>query len=466
MLPVFDHQGTVIGYDLSMNPEMTRGLQKDTHMGRMLGVWAGRLLEEEAAHGFNETLVDTLVQQYRRDVDKGLSSDYVNVASKNLDDPIYKDAWNTLGAGIKEYAAEKFGSENFFPVRKNMIEDAMGYRAASITDAWTGASRLPEPAMKAVRDLSTLVLGKNAYPWMKKGEMFVQDAVGVAKTTIIVRSAVVGVANIVSNVLHLTLRGVPVSKIGKTGREKILEIHEYVRNKEKIGELQIRYAANIENKAQGAKIEAQIAALEAANKRMSIAPLIAAGEFSTISEDLTEADVAIREGRIMDHIEKAVDKLPQTAGTVARNLMITKDTALFKAMNRMVQYGDFVAKAVLYDHLISQGKSKQEVLDIIMEEFVQYNRLPGRGRDYLESMGTVWFMNYALRIMKVMGNMMRERPLSSLVLMGQVGPAAGVDSVASGSLAGKYVDGSLGFSVGPEMGMNAWTLNPWLNAVR
>jgi hypothetical protein len=67
---------------------------------------------------------------------------------------------------------------------------------------------------------------------------------------------------------------------------------------------------------------------------------------------------------------------------VAKNLLITKDTALFKGLNRMVQYGDFTAKAVLYDHLKAKGgMSEREILDVISEEFVNYNRLPGRGRE-------------------------------------------------------------------------------------
>lgn len=66
---------------------------------------------------------------------------------------------------------------------------------------------------------------------------------------------------------------------------------------------------------------------------------------------------------------------------------------------------------MLYDHLIQKkGMTKREALDRIFEEFVAYNRLPGRGRDFLESMGVMWFWNYKIRIMKVMGNMLRERP--------------------------------------------------------
>ena len=47
-----------------------------------------------------------------------------------------------------------------------------------------------------------------------------------------------------------------------------------------------------------------------------------AGEFSTISEDLTETDVAIREGKWGDYIEKQIQKLPGPGSTVAKNLLI------------------------------------------------------------------------------------------------------------------------------------------------
>lgn len=90
----------------------------------------------------------------------------------------------------------------------------------------------------------------------------------------------------------------------------------------------------------------------------------------------------------------------------------------------MVQYGDFIAKAVLYDHLTQKkGMDSETALEEIMEEFVQYNRLLGRGRDFLESMGLLWFWSYKLRIMKIAVKMLRERPLSALFMMGGVGPA-------------------------------------------
>jgi len=172
-------------------------------------------------------------------------------------------------------------------------------------------------------------------------------------------------------------------------------------------------------------------------------------------------------------LEKATDKLPGWASTVAKNALITKDTALFQGLNRMVQYGDFISKAVLYDHLMKDvdkndpdafAEAQTFALEEIMEEFVQYNRLPGRSRDFLESNGLLWFWNYKLRIMKVAGKMMRDRPVHSLLAMGSVGPQSGVDTVWSGSLAGNIADGSWDYSVGPMMGIQSMTMNPYYNA--
>lgn len=130
-----------------------------------------------------------------------------------------------------------------------------------------------------------------------------------------------------------------------------------MKNREEIQRLQVQAGAVALDPKALAPLAARIQALEEANKRLSIHPLLEAGEFSTIAESLNEDDVAIREGRWADHIETLVDKLPQWASPTAKNLLITKDTALFQALNRMIQYGDFVAKAVLYDHLMEKAEA-------------------------------------------------------------------------------------------------------------
>ena len=251
-----------------------------------------------------------------------------------------------MGWKIKEDAAEAFGGEGILMVRKEMVNDSIGYRSAGVTDPWTGITRWSPETQKRMQGMATAILGKNAYTYLAKAETAVGDLVSYAKTTIIVRSFVVARDNLISNVYQLMMAGINPVDVAKGMRNKFIEITEHVKNREDIKKLEVDLAASIRNPTETKKIRARIQALEQANKRMSISPLIEAGEFSTISENLTEADVAIREGKWGEYMEKVTKKLPGWVQTGVKNLAITKDTALFQGLNRMVQYGDFVAKAV------------------------------------------------------------------------------------------------------------------------
>src|SRR5690606_12424734 len=145
------------------------------------------------------------------------------------------------------------------------------------------------------------------------------------------------------------------------------------------------------------------------------------------------------------------------------------DTALFQGLQKSVQYGDFIAKAVLYDDLVKrQGKTQAEALSRITEEFVNYDRLPGRFRAYLENMGLLWFYNFRIRISKVAVSTIRNNSVHGLLAMALPSPYlfGTVDLSQQDNLVAKMVDGTLGYSMGPEMGMDAPFLNPWYNLIR
>lgn len=464
LLPVFDENGDIYAWEMPIKPEMSARLDTDTNLARMLGIWSGRIVEEEMAHDLNHTLIEFLKETYDASGHSGLTDgEWVNLADPKLKDPIYRDAWNTLGWQIKESAAELFGKEGFLPVRKDMLDDAFGYRSAGVSDAWSGVSRWSPETRRRFREGATLIAGKNAYPWLKKAEGAVQTAVSYAKTNIVVRSIALTLENTLSNQMHLVYaHGMNPLKVVAKSREKFVEITTFVKNREEILRLGVQLAAVANDPDKARILNNRIKILEDVNAKMSIAPLIEANEFGTISESLTEADIEIREGRLADYFEKVVDKLPNSAVGVLKNAVATKDSALFKVLNRSVQYGDFVAKAVLYDHLTqTKGQTGEQALDVISEEFVDYNRLPGRDRDALESMGAIWFFNYSLRITKIALKMLRDRPLTSLLMMSGVLPTLGVGSVLSSAFPVKLPTGGMDYNIGPEMGIDGLFVHPW-----
>ena len=191
MLPRFDDNGNVYAYQRLLDPDKVNMLNVDDHIGRNLGAWAGRILEERISKDINKELVAAAKAQYDRDVLAGNASQYTNVADRNYKDPVIKDAWDVLGNDIKSEAAKVFGKKNFFPVRNDMEELVLGFRQASVRDLWSDKSRTNQELRKGIRDTLSLFGRENTYKRMVQAEELIQDAVSYAKGTILIRSVVV-----------------------------------------------------------------------------------------------------------------------------------------------------------------------------------------------------------------------------------------------------------------------------------
>lgn len=107
--PIFGANGTVTGYQRSVDSSFYEGIQEDTHLGRMLGVWAGRIVEEKAAEEYNSALLTVLKETWDQAVREGRTDKFTNVADENHPDPVVRDAWDTLGWRMKAEANRAFG---------------------------------------------------------------------------------------------------------------------------------------------------------------------------------------------------------------------------------------------------------------------------------------------------------------------------------------------------------------------
>src|SRR5690606_618624 len=279
---------------------------------------------------------------------------------------------------------------------------------------------------------------------------------------------VVPAVNMLSNLLHLISRGVPLHEIAKMPA-KLNELHQYVQSESDRIRAETELTAAKPGSIEHRRLTNRLQAIQDGQRRLSIWPLIEAGEFSTVAEvGMTHEDLLLSRGRLSDYIERQADKLPTGASTVAHNLMLSKHTAIFRGLQKSVQYGDFLGKAVLYDHLVkTKGMPSKKALGQITEEFVNYDRLPGRTRGYLESIGMLWFYNFKLRSVKVAMSTIRNNPLHTFLAVNMPVPdffgSAGLP-VEDNALS-KLLGGSLGYSIGPGQGMGAIGLNPWYNLV-
>lgn len=464
--PIYDENGDIAAYEKLVNPALLVHLRKDTDVFTMTGAWAGRQVEEQLVQTFNEETVDELYRVYK-DKKAASSIEFENIAKSK--DKIYADSWDNISRETKEYIKKKFGKADFLPIRRDMIENSVGYRNATVADVWTGETRLNNAVKETAKQTMVAVFGHTAYAKMVKSERVLQTGVSSIKDLIIVRSFVVPFGNLVSNVWQLSTRGVPLTTIAKMAPKVFAETTQYLKNREAGINLQYQYNTATDP-VEKRRLRARMDTLLAMNAKMSIAPLIEAGEFTTVAEGMTEMDTALINGNLSNWIEDRVNKMPYGVKEFARQGLLLKDTALYKGLDRMTQYGDFISKAIYYHHLTEQKKeAKDAALIKITQEFINYNLLSGRTQDYLESIGLAWFWKFKLRAASVAVDMIQNNPFRVFLHTAGV-PFTDLVQFDPGNIVEdnflmKTVGGGAGYSIGPGMGINAVGLNPWVNGI-
>lgn len=466
LMPVYDDKGNVVAYEQSIDPNMLKHIEGENHLARAIGVWRGRQVEEAKAQRFNDMLIENLHSMYENDIKMSASnkSQYVNLLGSKLD-PVTADALKLMNSETRQKAESLFGEGELW-VRRDMLNDALGYRAASVGDAWSGNSRWSPETLDTFKKAMLGVFGNRAYKYVMGGENLVQNLVKEAKTLIVVKSVVVPAVNFLANLYQMVGRGVPVKNIAKSIPQKTAEINQYLKSRlrQVDAEAELRAATNPN---QIRKLKAEIQSITDSHKRMSIWPLLEAGEFSSIADaGIGRDDILITEGKLHEYMDKLADKLPKSVRNAGRYALITKDTALFQGIQKTVEYSDFIAKAIIYDDLTQRkGKTREEALGRVTEEFINYDRLPGRFRGYMESVGLMWFYNFKIRSAKIAVSMIRNNPVHAAMAMLAPTPTmfGNVGLPIQDNIFSIAAQGNLGYSWGFGQGLRAHNLNPWLN---
>jgi hypothetical protein len=468
LMPLYDETGEVIAYERAIDPVHDAKLGRNTNIAEMIGAWHGRQIEEEQSRLFNRVLAQRAKALWTSE--KTLKADeYVNLFG-TLTDPVLKDAVSLMNNETRDYIESQFGKDQFW-VRKDMLNDVMGYRNASLGDSWTGISRWPKPTQEAFKKLATGVFGVDAYRYIMLAERGWQNLVQDAKVLIVIKSVIVPVANLAANFLQLLSRGVPVNDILRGMPKKTAEIQDYMESRRRLIEVEAELRAVGSNTDKRNKLQAEERAINDSHRRLSIWPLINAGEFASISDvTITQEQLTLSEGRLTEFVEKLTSKLPGPVQTLGRYAIISRDTALFQGLQRAIQYGDFLGKAVLYDHLTKKkGESHEQAMARITEEFVNYDRLPGRTRGALETNGLMWFWHFKLRSMKVGMSIIRNNPVHALLAMS-------IPGLFGAELPGSPITDNAGaifldpqrsaYSLGLDQMIQAHFLNPWYNLIK
>lgn len=468
LIPVYDVEGNIKGFERNIDPDLINSyLKPSTNLADMLGVWAGREIEELKANTINQQVIKELgriwKQRYKTNTQ---SNSFINLFDEKNLDPVIKEAISLIPPEVREMILQEFGMDGFM-VRKDMVDTVIGYRNASIGDLWSDTNRLNPKVQQVLRTFAESILGKKAMMRLLKLERGVFATTAFLRNNIVVRSYVIPYLNIMSNVLHLLSRGISLTEILDGIKRFTLQSETYVRYEKAITEAQIAQRMVSPSSTVYRNYEATIQRLQESINKLEIAPVLRAGEFSTIADlGSTEEDLMLTQGKWGDWLEAQLDKVPSGLKTAAKYAVISKDTSAYKFAEKATQYGDFVAKCILYRNLINKGVDEKTAINRIGEEFVDYDRLPGRTRNFLENWGFVWFMSYKIRTMKIALSILRENPLTAL-LAGTIPFTDSFDTPLTANAASSFFTGSWDYTTGFDSFWNMLTqgimLNPLMN---
>ena len=186
-------------------------------------------------------------------------------------------------------------------------------------------------------------------------------------------------------------------------------------------------------------ITSKISRLKAEITANPVTPLIDAGIFQTIMEDIdSEEDQYTYKGIIQDKVKDITDMIPQPIIDVAKQVVMSHDTKTYIALKNTTQFSDFVARYALHKHNISKSNpermTEEESLDDIEEIFINYDLPTGTALQYANDMGLIMFTKFWMRIQKIYLRILLKSPGRTLSILVGNDALLGIASIANSSL--------------------------------
>lgn len=391
---------------------------EDVALDSLIGDWMARYKIESNVDSANDMCMAELRKLYDKDPTSKRNINLSKLVDENgkIIDSEFKKA--NLSKYQRKAIERLFNCprilpviEKYFPngliVRRDLIDDALGMESASIVDIYTGNNNLPKVVNESLKAFCVVFGGERGAMQL---EAELRAITKVAKNSQVIKSVVVPVANFTANVVQMWMSGIPLHIILKGYYAKAKECNRYIALTREYADLQLESINGKDVRVRMDKIVEEI-------QVMSIAPVLRLGEFNTIQDD--------SDGDLTDtgsYFIKAINKIKQSkekfgkAGELLDELATSEKTLLYKSLERTTQYGDFIAKSICYDYWKNKY-NETEAINRITTEFVDYDFMPSRGREWLEKIGWGWYWNYKLRMSKVMMRMIRENPFRSLLFL-------------------------------------------------
>lgn len=462
VIPMYDLDGSVIGYERSIPQEDRKYLDENRDIFTGIAQYRSRQEREQFAIDNNIEVIKDCWDDFDQASSSEKKNEFIDVAHSA--DPVIRQAWEKIDIRVKE-AAKKYFGDHFY-IRKDLVYTVLGYERKSLVDIYDEKFLLPSGCELALAGILDLVLGKKARHKVLNAEAALGGLTSYARDTIIIRSLKVPALNAVSNLIILRYSlNIPFREIIRLMKECYAETELYNRLYHQNQELKYR-ATKAENAALKDQYEKKIAMNETRMKNLSLYPLIQGGEYSTISsQGRVFEELEIGKQTIGDMLETVVDKMPKGLKTLGANALMTKNSEIFQLLTKAVNYTDWLCKGIGYKYLTEYSKYRNVRMEphqanaIVSTLFVDYDQFTTPGREYLNRMGILWFMMYKYRIIPATILSMMMNPART-VFGAAAAEALGTGSLLTDNWITKTLTRDIGYSIGLGMIFRGIAMHP------
>ena len=402
-------------YGISIDKKVyAKTMRQDNKAPILLGKMVAEIGEKRQAVMLNNQVYSEIMKDMKNY--KRGEADYIEIGpdakTKGQTEKRFSDELlRNLPYNIRSRIEERAEGQQFIAIRRDLANIYVGGRSPSVLNM-----RIPY-ADKTVGDaLRTTEAGNTvANAVLMAGEIWA-EIVSIEKVDIVIRTPKVIIDNIISNINYSVTLGQMPWTVAANQMKMFKETKKYLDMKKEKDSLSIRVqTVELDSKLKK-KMMLEIRDLDREMKSMMVHDVMKSGLFTSVVEDIHDADLTasskfeklIEES---DFVKGVVDNTPEVVKDGLQTLYMTESTDAFKMMMMAVQYSDFVARAARYQYLVEEkGFNKDVALKMILDEFVNYNRIMPTVLRWLNELGFAWFIQYFIGSNKSLIAKVRERP--------------------------------------------------------
>lgn len=392
---VLNDAGEVVDFRYSMSKWQKKTLLKqETRVGEVLGRTKASIDDKISTDIQNQAVLDVILadmkENYLPGFKQGKNNRFYIKIENNSPNKKVQEIYAILPHSMKE--AIRKSDRGYIAVRQDMLHNYFGFRDPSIF------------SIEFIDKFTPVFLKKV----IRLAEMMWQSIVSISKVDIVIRTPIVFIGNVISNLMLSILNGTSPSKVFKRSMENFKAINKYLENEHKIAQLKL-------DKSLGKDVDKYIARLEADQRQnKDVHDLMKAGMYQAIMEDLNRQDFK-SSNKLARMVDEKTGGLPSYIRDGAHLLYISEKTGLFKMMTHATQMSDFVARVTEYQFNIERGISKDKAKWYVLDAFVNYTKPASSFEEYLNNMGLVMFTKYAKRIQRAIRTSAKKKPLNVLL---------------------------------------------------